>query len=265
MINNQTLTLNKNDIHIWVSSFEQEKTMLPISEYENILNYEELKRYKSFINKNSQTQYLISRALLYSTLSKYTAIPPDDIVLSYNKYGKPYLNEIMNAQDLKFNLSHSNGIAVCALTAKREIGIDIEKIRFIKNIKSIIKKFFTADEVKIFTAFPEKFYDERFVEYWTLKEAYLKALGYGLYMPLNSISLDYESEKVINYSYTSTNSANNPSYQHKFFLFDVPPLYKLSVCVNHNQPEQCFNITIRHTAPFMNSAEITYPLIRQSS
>ncbi len=262
MTTNPVFLLKENDIDIWISSFDQFRDDIPVSDYKRLLTCDELKRLDSIVRENHRIQYLVSRALLRTVLNKYTAIPPASIKFSYNKYGKPYLNPAINRHDIEFNLSHSNGIAVCAITAKREVGIDIEKLRIVGNIKSITDKFFSPYEAKNLIGNSANHNSERIIEYWTLKEAYVKAMGYGMYMPLNSVIIDYENECTINCFNTGVD--NSRLHHNKFFLFDMPLTYKLSICINCKQSAPNFNITAREIVPFKSGRKINFNLIRQS-
>ncbi len=96
---------------------------------------------------------------------------------TFNAYGKPYF---ANAEDLHFSISHSGEYAMVVLSDK-EIGCDIQQI---KNINlSIADRFFTAEEKKYVKC------TEDFFRIWTLKESFIKAIGKGLALPLNSFSI----------------------------------------------------------------------------
>ncbi len=118
-------------------------------------------------------------------LSRYTDIAPEQLQFTYSAYGKPALAEATGGTTLRFNLSHSAGLALCAVTHNREIGVDIEGMRTISELRQISKQFFSANESAVLLALPEHIQPEAFLTCWTRKEAYIKAKGEGLSMPLN--------------------------------------------------------------------------------
>lgn len=125
---------------------------------------------------------LYSELLLRIILCKELNISNKEIVLEYNDYGKPFLR---NYNHFCFNISHTENAIVIAISDKC-IGIDIEKIQTIN--LSVAKRFYTDFEKKYLFQSQEKIY-ERFYEIWTKKEAYIKYIGKGLHMPLNSFNV----------------------------------------------------------------------------
>ena len=93
------------------------------------------------------------------------------------------------ASRLKFNLSHSAGCALIAIATAANVGVDLEYIRAQSDHADIARRFFSAAEVDYLTALPSHLYAEAFFSCWTKKEAYLKAYGEGLAIPLNSFSV----------------------------------------------------------------------------
>ena len=108
------------------------------------------------------------------------------IEMEYNQYGKPY---IKNSNDLYFNISHSCDWIICAWS-NHEIGVDLENIRHID--LDIARVQFCNDEYTYIIEFPELSY-RRFMQIWTLKESYIKYIGKGLNIPLNSFSVNFDS------------------------------------------------------------------------
>src|SRR5262249_50093841 len=122
---------------------------------------------------------------LRKILSDYLNTGPEKITFTYNQYGKPATNGI------HFNLSHSADLAILAVSRTRELGVDLEKITPIDD--RIAEHFFSPNEVAALRALPEDGQQEAFFAVWTRKEAYVKAHGQGLSIPLSSfdVSLDH--------------------------------------------------------------------------
>lgn len=118
-------------------------------------------------------------------VSEETGIAINKISYEYGEHGKPRLSDDLMKQvgEFEFNLSHSKDYAVLAVSDS-QVGIDVEHIR--KNRLSVAKRFFCKEEYEDILALPEEEQDKRFLEYWTMKEAYVKYLGTGMSTPFDS-------------------------------------------------------------------------------
>lgn len=121
-------------------------------------------------------------------LSLWTDRAPEQWEFGLNEYGKPYIANPPHNIDLRFNLSHTNGMAVLALALNRELGVDVEYLGRKETNTDIAERFFAPEEVLDFISQPEQQKSMRFLEYWTLKESYIKAIGMGLSCPLESFA-----------------------------------------------------------------------------
>jgi len=149
---------------------------------ENILSETEKKRVGRYKKKTDQLKFITGRYILRVGLSKYLDILPNKIKIVINKYGKPKL-EGVNIKKIDFNISHSGDWVVVAFNTGGEIGIDIEKIRKIKNIN--IKSIFCDKEIDyIYTNNTIDF--NNFFDIWVLKESYIKAREIGLFYSLKN-------------------------------------------------------------------------------
>lgn len=128
-----------------------------------------------------------------SILGRYLGMPPEALCFAYNDYGKP---AVVNAgrQPLHFNLSHSADLAALAVSDHYVLGVDIEEIRFLK--EDIARQFFSRKEYLTLRALPPVVYLDGFYRCWTRKEAFVKAHGAGLSLPLDSfdVTFDWHSE-----------------------------------------------------------------------
>jgi len=126
--------------------------------------------------------------VLRDLLGRYLQIQPGEISFVSNAFGKPDLGPEF-ASRLKFNLSHSAGLALIAITTASNVGVDLEYIQAQSAHADIAQRFFSAAEVDYLSALPGHLYAEAFFSCWTKKEAYLKAYGEGLAVPLDSFSV----------------------------------------------------------------------------
>lgn len=177
------LIILPNQVHLWYISYNIhfiDKTFLVKNE---------LDRASAFRFDVHQNQFLMYRCALRHILAAYYRIAPQNLVISYNRYGKPYLSD--NRLNLEFNLSHSSDMAILAITQKNAIGVDIEQIKPFDNVENLVNRYFSMAEQKLFHLIPSKKKLESFYEIWTRKEAYIKAIGKGLSFPLDHITVSF--------------------------------------------------------------------------
>jgi 4'-phosphopantetheinyl transferase len=181
---NSQFFIKNLEVHLWRVNLPQ---FIDVSENMIfILSADETKRAIRFHFEKHRQYFIITRHLLRHTLSLYTDTAPEKIEFSYGQHGKPYLKT--NPQNIYFNASHSHDIAIYGLTRHKEIGVDIEKIESEYKI-SVAKRFFSPDEYSYLRDLPENKKNAEFYAIWAHKEAVIKALGKGLYMPLNTFSI----------------------------------------------------------------------------
>ncbi len=147
-----------------------------------LLDDDELTRFKRYQNNSSAMQFLVGRLLLRYMLSKHYQLSYHSINIVYNDYGKPTLS----ANDIYFNIAHSGKWVVCAI-ADSPVGIDIEKINKWRPI--VARRLFSADEYKVLLTHKGRARDDYFYTLWTLKESYSKAIGRGLTLPFNALNI----------------------------------------------------------------------------
>ena len=177
-------TLPNDEVHIWqVDLATWEKDADPLLE---LLNMEERQRAARFKFPAPRNQFVISRALLRRALGCYLQIKPQDIHFRTTANGKP---ELAESRDLHFNLSHSEGVTVFALARHRQVGVDVERIRENTDAIELAERFFSAKEVHWLRSQPQSEIASSFFSCWTAKEAYIKAQGEGLSLPLGSFGV----------------------------------------------------------------------------
>jgi 4'-phosphopantetheinyl transferase len=154
------------------------------------MSTEESEKQARFVFARDRHQYLVARALLRTVLSSYTEVPPEAWVFAVNAFGKPRIAAPADlAVGLEFNLSHTAGMVVCGVTRESEIGVDVEATTRPVEL-TIARDYFSAAEVAQLTRVPSPDQLRVFYEFWTLKEAYIKARGMGLSLPLDGFSID---------------------------------------------------------------------------
>lgn len=172
------VSLDVNELHIWRAELDRGEEWVRRAEL--ILAEDERERASRFRFARDRERFIVCRGFLRTILGRYLARPPHTLQFTYEAAGKPRLR--LNAADvpLRFNVSHSGGLAVCGVTRAREIGIDVEAIRTGVGGTDIAEQYFSRAELSELRALPPGQRDEGFFLCWTRKEAYIKALGAGL-------------------------------------------------------------------------------------
>ena len=178
-----SLVLGCDEIHVWRSTLDH--TPSQIQSFQHTLVADELARAERFYFARDRGHFIASRGMLRAILGRYVNRRPEDLSLCYGSHGKPALASEFDGDAIRFNLSHSNGIVLYAFTRRRDVGVDIEHIRDDLEVAEIAERFFSRQEVATLRAILPALQRQAFFRCWTRKEAYIKARGEGLSLPLD--------------------------------------------------------------------------------
>jgi 4'-phosphopantetheinyl transferase len=153
--------------------------------YRVFLSAEECDRASRFRFERDARRYIVRRGHLRQLLARYLDCIPSRIQFVSNPFGKPSVA----ASDLRFNLSHSHGMALFAIARGREVGCDIEQCDPQFASEQIPERFFSLHEVRALRMLAQRDQTQAFFNCWTRKEAYVKARGCGLSLPLDSFDV----------------------------------------------------------------------------
>jgi len=174
--------LSRSAVHVWIADVSESAAS---ERWREILSAEEQERAGRFRFAKDRVQYSSCRGILRLILGGYLNIKPTEVRFGYNGHGKPGLVDEINPTKIRFNVAHSHGLALFAMTMDREIGIDVEQIRPEVATQEIAERFFAPEEVqRLFDLQPAE-RTAAFFDCWTRKEAFIKARGVGLWLPLN--------------------------------------------------------------------------------
>lgn len=157
------------EIHLW-------RTDLSVPAENGLLSEDERERASRLIFERDRNRFIAARSMLRRICASYMGENPKSIRFRYGIHGKP---ELAGA-GIHFNLSHSEGLAVYAFSARLRVGVDIEQIRPVADAESIVRDFFSPADHKSFVAIDPAHKNESFFCYWTRREALLKAMALGI-------------------------------------------------------------------------------------
>jgi 4'-phosphopantetheinyl transferase len=171
------------EVHVWRVALEFPRTDPAI--WLRSLAEEERARAARFHFDHHRRRFILSHGALRAILALYLRCQPGDITFGQGDHGKPLLAVGINADDLRFNLTHSAEGALLGVTRSRDIGIDLEQVRAVPNLDDLARRFFAPGEIGDLLALVDPEKTQAFFRCWTRKEAYIKALGEGLTCPLD--------------------------------------------------------------------------------
>jgi phosphopantetheine--protein transferase-like protein len=174
--------LASGDVHVWRAGLDRDESA--VRAFRRLLSPQEQERADRFHFHKDRRHFTVARGLLRTLVARHLGCRPEEVQFRYNAHGKPLLAEAGPA-DLRFNVSHSHGLALFALTRGRDVGVDVERARPDFAGEDLARRFFAPAEVAVLLALPAEQRREAFFACWTRKEAYIKAVGKGLALPLD--------------------------------------------------------------------------------
>jgi 4'-phosphopantetheinyl transferase len=174
-------------VQVWRAALD-----LPESQVRSLwytLTADERRRAERYVFEQDRTHFVVARGLLRVLLGRYLRQDPPHLRFIYGPHGKPALATDTGGVALRFNVSHSHGLALYAVTRGREVGVDVESIRPEVVQEKVAEHFFSPHEVAVLRALPTPLQATAFFACWTRKEAYIKAKGEGLSLPLDQFAV----------------------------------------------------------------------------
>jgi len=181
------LNLESNEVHVWRTVLNEPAAS--IDHYLHTLAVDEQRRAERFYFQRDREHFIIAHGVLRALLGRYLNRPPQSVSFCYSEHGKPALAPESGGDTIRFNMSHSQGMALYAFARSREIGVDLEFVRGDLEAEQIAERFFSRREIAELHALPAELHREAFFLCWTRKEAYIKARGEGLSLPLDQFDV----------------------------------------------------------------------------
>jgi len=186
-----SLSLATGEVHVWRLELDQPESVL--TEFRQTLEADELERASRFRFEKHRRHFVAGRGGLRYVLSRYMDLKAEEFRFSYGAFGKPALV----GEGLRFNMSHSHDVALFAVAADRELGVDVEHIRADFATEDIARRFFSRVEVATFNGLPQHEQVAAFFRCWSRKEAYIKAIGRGLSEPLDAFDVTLAPHETV--------------------------------------------------------------------
>jgi 4'-phosphopantetheinyl transferase len=185
------LQLLDDEVHLWWADCETSPTGL-----DSLLPDEDRRRAERLRVDAARRRFVAARALTRILLGHYTYVEPSTLRIGSGARGKPRLERPTGHPTLHFNAAHSGGTAAVALSLS-ELGVDVESLRPIPNLARLAARFCSDFERERLDDLPDRDREAAFLTLWTCKEAYLKAVGSGIAMPLRDIEVDLQPLRIV--------------------------------------------------------------------
>jgi 4'-phosphopantetheinyl transferase len=182
----------------------------------SVLSRDEIDRANRFAFERLSRAYAIAHAGLRHLIAGYLQCPPENVEFTCGVRGKP---ELRGAHRLRFNMAHSGALALYAFATDCEVGIDVEELRPMPDLESIASRFFSGGEASELLTIEPQARMEAFFRCWTRKEAYIKAVGEGLYMPLDQFRVTLCSSQPARFVHIGS----DPAAAEKWRLHHLDP------------------------------------------
>ena len=253
------MVISKNEIHLWYTYDKTIQNIDLLKKYYQLLSKGERLKQQRFYFEKHRHQYLITRAMVRSILSLYTnEIAPEKWKFKNNDYGKPSINNSSLTIPLCFNISHTDELVVMAVAVDQEMGVDVEYLPRLGENLEIANRFFSPIEVKQLLDLSPEEKRNRFFDLWTLKEAYIKACGMGLSIPLDHFSYSFSQQGKINIDFNPERN-DLPEYW-QFWQIRPNGVHKVSMAIRDDKINRSYTISMRKIIPLSDIVEVNYPI-----
>ena len=220
-----------SEVHIWYNRTDKALVADRLDAAEGVLSVEELSKYRAISHPESRRSYLAAHAMLRLVLSRYIDRPAIEWKFERGEHGKPSLCLADGVPDIKFNLTHTGGLTACVLSLQGDCGVDVERHDRVHRFESVAQRMFADEEYRFLL--DHAFDPAMFYRFWTLREAYVKALGIGLVGSTKDFYFELDGE--MRSARLVHRVAAAESERWSFRLFEPVPGYQLSVALEAQQ------------------------------
>lgn len=255
------LALPANTIDLWICYPNPLRHHPLLTHYRSLLSADEAAKCARYRFERDRHTSLITRALIRDTLSKYEKVTPDSWQFDKGEKDKPHIHA--PESDLLFNLSHTDGLVICGITRGVDIGVDVEDTQRDNAVLEIADRFFSAKEIAHLQSLPKHRQTDRFFDFWTLKESFIKAVGLGLAIPLGDFSFHIQPHENPKWNpnilLETSESLNEPAPHFKSWLFYPSMQYRVALSVRGatDIQSETFRLRCFETVPCDHFREVT--------
>ncbi|MQR01159.1 4'-phosphopantetheinyl transferase family protein [Glaciimonas soli] len=254
------LELDTKRIDLWCAFPAEITDESLLQTYRDLLSDEERVQQQRFYFAKDRQRYLVTRVLARTVLSRYGSVAPEQWVFAANAYGKPHINFGTGLdKKISFNITHADNLIIIAVTCDHALGLDTENNQDRSISQDLAEHSFAPEEVVDFCAQPADQQQQRFFEYWTLKESYIKARGMGLSIPLQQFSFSFPREDEI--ALALAPELNDTPARWRFWQFKMAGNYLVALCAEKVEPEPP-SLIFKQVVPLVSEQEIDYQLLR---
>jgi len=259
---NRIIPLTSAEIHLWLAFYDEINEERLHAAYRGLLNPTEKAQEPRFHFARDRRRYLVTRALVRTVLSRYASVEPGDWSFSANAYGRPEIANPEGAEaSLSFNISHTHSLIVLGVTRDRAVGVDVENVRAREVSIDIADRYFAPQEVEVLAAAPPDLQQDRFFEYWTFKESYIKARGMGLSLPLDKFRFHYPDDRAVQIAIHPELADDAARWQ--FWQFRPRPEYLVAICAER-VGAQAPILVARQAVPMESETPMSLDVLRVS-
>lgn len=191
----QPLAPEEGEIHVWRVHFEHWRGRL--ADLRAYLSSEEIERARRFLRDRDRDRYVFAHGILRWILGVCGGRAPADLEFESGEHGKPYLPDPpFEGPDLEFNLSHSGDCVLVGTSFGNPLGVDVEHTTRTVEFEDLSERFFSVEEATVVRQALESVRRRAFFDTWVCKEAFIKAVGQGLTMPLDSFAIRFNGLKT---------------------------------------------------------------------
>jgi 4'-phosphopantetheinyl transferase len=224
--------LPAGEAHLWSIDLASSAALFLSERALSLMTDAERGRHDRYRFERNRLEYRVTRALCRTILGRYLGRAPASLEFSLGERGKPALIPLPGEEPLAFNLSNTDGLVACLVARHHEVGVDIEPLDRRVDCRGVAHRYFSTSETAALFALPESAQARRFLDLWTLKEAYIKACGGGLAIPLDHFSFRPE-QRPISICFAPEREDNPAHWQ--FASFELAPHHLGAIAIRHGE------------------------------
>lgn len=254
-------SLTSGQIHLWCVSLDDALEPQLLRRYEALMSADERDRAGRFHFERDRLRYIVTRALVRTGLSRYAPWAPAQWQFGTDAHGRPFVVNLPAPSVPTFNISHTRDWIILGVRARHGLGVDVEHARARDSMCDLADMFFSPEEAAALRQLPPAARETRFYEYWTLKEAYIKARGLGLAIPLDVFSFRLSTPGTIEFHIEP--HYPDSAQRWRFCQFSLDAQHLAALCAEHADAA-ALEVVFRRVVPLRDEAIFKPPVLRKS-